>query len=411
MSGNQSTLMSGSSPVGTVVQSPLDLEAMYPGEWLRCDGRDMLRTEVSAAFLGANNANFPAGVFTTTSRTLAQAPSNYVIAAGPDHFVAGGRNVSTGELQYSTNGVSWTAINLTTAWSGGTVALSSLIHTGARYIATETALSKPAVCSGDPTNQANWTATTNGFSTSLVQALVYSQSLGLTVGCSDGSGTTIKTLADGATAWVNRSHATARDKYCVAWTGQNFIALVHNSQVYLLSSDAVTWTEHHLPYEVSAPCIASDGNGTVVIVMSGNSGYLTKLLVSKDHGATWREITLPFDAYRSVSSSIASSAPQMSVQYINGKFVLPMGNGSVMFSTTGLTWMMEPVNRRGALSALCLAMAYKSGVYVGIGTTTSALSATEDMSKFRLPAQGSNNQSATYAKLSSIEYQSYIKVA
>lgn len=398
-------------PIGTVVQSPLNLESLAGGKFLALDGRDVLRTAVSAAFLGASNANFPAGVFTSTARTLPQAPNNLALCAGPNHFIAAGRNLANGELLYSADGTSWTAVSLTTAWTGGTCAASSIIYAGARYVATETAFGKPVVCSGDPTIQANWTATTNGFTTSLSQALAHSTSLGLTVGISNGSSTVIKTLATGATAWVDRSHATSRDKACVAWTGQKFIVPVNNSQVCLVSSDGVTWNEQQVPYVLNAQCIASDGNGTVVVVMAGNSSYVTKILVSKDHGATWRETTIPFDAYRSSSYSLASSAPLMSAQYINGKFVIPTSVGSVLFSSTGLSWQVEPVNRRGALSADCRVMAYKSGVYVGIGTSTAALSATEDMSKFRLPAQGTHDQSATYAKLSSVEYQSYIKVA
>lgn len=411
MSGNQSTIMGGGVRIGQAIQSPVDLEALYPGEFMRLDGRDVLRSAVSSAFLGAGNANFPAGVFTSTARTLPQAPNTLALCAGPSHFIAAGRNLTNGELVYSADGVSWTALSLTTAWTGGTVSVSSIIYAGARYIAAETGLGKPAVCSGDPTSQANWSATTNGFTTNLSQGLAYSASLGIAVGIQNGSGTVIKTLADAASAWVNRSHATARDKFCVTFTGQKFIVLVNNSQVYLSSSDGATWVEQQLPYLVNAPCIASDGNGTVVVVMVRDSSYVTKILVSNDHGATWNEVTVPFDAYRSSSYSLPLSAPLMSAQYINGKFVIPSSNGSVLFSATGRTWQVEPVNRRGALSAGCRVMAYKSGIYVGIDTTTSALSATEDTTKFRLPAQGTADQGAIYARLASVEYQSYVKVA
>jgi len=411
MSGSQSSIMGGGVRIGQVIQSPVDLEALYPGEFMRLDGRDVLRSAVSSAFLGASNANFPAGVFTSTARTLPQAPSTLALCAGPSHFIAAGRNLANGELVYSADGVSWTALSLTTAWTAGTVSASSIIYAGDRYIAAGTGLAKPAVCSGDPTSQANWSATTNGFTTNLSQGLVYCASLGIAVGIQNGSGTAIKTLADGASAWVDRSHATARDKFCVSFTGQKIIVLVNNSPVYLSSSDGATWVEQQLPYRVNAPSIASDGNGTVVVVMAGDIDYVTKLLVSNDHAATWNEVTVPFDAYRSSSYSLPASAPLMSAQYINGRFVIPASNGSVLFSATGRTWQVEPVNRRGALSAGCSVMAYKSGIYVGIGMTTSALSASEDTTKFRLPAQGAADQSVTYARLASVEYQSYVKVA
>lgn len=193
-------------------------------------------------------------------------------------------------------------------------------------------------------------------------------------------------MNDGATAWNACSGGSTADRKCVVWTGQKFIVFLATAtqNLYQVSTDGATFADAYLPEFVSALYSAiSDGNGTVVasvkLNIDGTGGIGMCFLVSKDHGATWRQI-MP-------GVGMTNIAPTGTGSFINGKFVFPAyGTNQTFISSDGIGWQLEPIGMRGIAvnSVTTTVFAYKAGTYCGIGTATAALTATEDMSKFRI---------------------------
>lgn len=391
--------------VGEVVQSPINLEAMTQGRYLLLDGRDLKRADYPE--LGfkkdprTGQLAFPAGVFTGTARTLNSSPAVAVIAADGTNFLAAAPN-GTAPIQASADGITWSA---SATWVGTNVA--SIIVAGTRYVmagntAGELATSPMVINTGGTAAnlvaKANWTATTVATTTTLAQGLAYGPTAnagaGRTVMIPDAAGTTIWTLDDGATAWVARSHTNSRTKKAVDWTGQQFIVLCSDNycSTILTSPDGVTWTEKSVPHTLYATqfphVAASDGAGTVVIVVNGQSGRNT-FVVSKDHGVTWRVIPFPSWAGTNVQTG-APGNEYSGVHFVNGVFVVmsiyPLGNP---ISVDGLSWHSEPLSLRGGSQIVVgdvEAIAYKAGVYCHIVKgATGANTYTENRSMMRLP--------------------------
>lgn len=375
--------------IGEVVQSPINLETRTKGQWIALDGRDCNRSQFPEI-----QSMFPAGVFTSTARTLAGVPANAVITADNTNFIA--PNVAgAAAVQVSADGISWSTGS---SWAAST-AISSLIIAGTRFVAASSAgMTTPAVIN---TNQSaaitaawgNWTATTGGTTTTLTQGLAYGSTAnagaGRTVLCVNGSLATASGLFymnDGATAWNACSGGSTADRKCVVWTGQKFIVFLATAtqNLYQVSTDGATFADAYLPEFVSALYSAiSDGNGTVVasvkLNIDGTGGIGMCFLVSKDHGATWRQI-MP-------GVGMTNIAPTGTGSFINGKFVFPAyGTNQTFISSDGIGWQLEPIGMRGIAvnSVTTTVFAYKAGTYCGIGTATAALTATEDMSKFRI---------------------------
>lgn len=374
------------APIGSVIQSPINLETATNGKYIALDGRDCNRSDYPELA-----TYFPAGVFTSTARTLAGAPANAVIAADGTNFLASAA-AGVSALQFSATGTSWANSG---GWTAAT-AFNSLIYAGARFIAAPSAgETQPHVTSNtvDPSLKSNWTATTGGTTTTLTQGLAYSPSLGKTVLCKEGSLATSSALFylnDGATAWSACSGGSTATRYGVCWSGQKFIALTSSTGFLQTSSDGATFADLYISNVTTAQIptsssIASDGNGTVVIAIG--DGYQSYVTVSKDHGTTWREMLLPVEP----ALFGVGFKPVGSVSYVNGKFIMPLTIGSstwayqVAVSADGLNWFIEPMGTRGIPAVTFGAIAYKSGTYCAIKTTAAALTSVENSSKFRLP--------------------------
>ncbi|WP_409482637.1 hypothetical protein [Noviherbaspirillum sp. ST 5-3] len=382
---------SDSFPVGTIINA---VNSISDAKWLRCDGSDKNRADYPDL-----SALFPANVFTATARTLAATPNNkQAIAADSTYFVAGAASGTTA-MQYSTDGATWSQTSLVTPAS---TVVNSLIYAGSRFIAGVSGSAQPLVAANPAST---WTVTTGGTTTTLSQGLAYASSLAQTLLIPDAAGTSVYTLADGATAWTAQT-VPSTTKYGGCWTGQKYIVL--SSLGLLASSDGVTWA---LTYPTSiqqssfaTSSIASDGNGTVVIFYSsGASAKGSAILVSSDHGATWTQILTPAE-FLALSGVLA-------VTYINGKFFITCQNEFILVSdSTGLKWSAEPLGMRGIAKLPVRSIAYKAGVYLALqnGGNTSALSATENTAKFRLPAS-QLREYASSSPVMSLSGQEYIK--
>lgn len=394
-------------PLGAVIASPVNLELLNPKRWMALDGGDRLKSDMSTVVA----ARFPVGVMTSTARTLNATPVVAMIAADGTNFLAPGAT-GTSPLQASPDATTWS----TSATWGASTSACSIIVAGSRFILAGTGgdLSAPYVANTGQTaanivNKANWTVTTGGFSTSLGQCLAYSSSLALTVGVPSAAGTSVYTLPDGGTAWTGRT-VSSQTKTAICWTGSKFVIRTATNLIHT-SSDGVTWADSYIPFYVSSSGgIASDGAGTVVMPVSNSAAVF--FLVSKDHGSTWRRVIPPIESYIGSSGIFAQVTLNNNVQYINGKFVA-FGN-TCLWSADGISWFLEDPTQRGAnVSTALLAMAYQGGTYCGINATnTSALSATENTGKVRMPCtsvRSASNQSTfpSYAG----GWQEYLKVA
>jgi hypothetical protein len=386
-------------PIGSVLQSPINLEKVTDGKWIALDGRDMNRSDAPELA-----PHFPAGVFTSTARTLARAPAAAVITVGTHTggtaFVAGGL-AGVQPLQASDDGVSWVDPSSTwaasTQWNSVIWANNRLVMAGSGgdaatpYVSVIGAAISAATLIGK--GGGNTVATTGGTTTTLTQGLAYSPTLGRTVLIPNGAGTTIYTLDDGATAWTSRSHTTSRTKAGVVWTGSKYVVPCTDNYSYVLSSsDGITWAETALQHPLSSVgsvdcAFASDGNGTVVI--ANYAGASAWFVVSKDHGSTWRKVVLPMTA-NMLSATGLLGVPGGNVRYVNDKFIYSYDSFTPHFSTDGLSWI--PMNpNRGAGGVYFRAWAFKSGVYCSITPTgTAANTYTEDLSKFCLPLDAPN---------------------
>lgn len=371
-------------PVGAVVQSPINLETATNGQWIALDGRDVIRNAYPEL-----SPYFPAGVFTGTNRSLNGAPVVTAIAADTTNFLAA-NPAGTTPIQASSNGVSWVTDGGAT-WAAAT-SPASIIVAGTRYVMAGSGgdLTQPYVSNTGQTaaNQcvkANWTVTSGGATpiTTLIQGLAYGSTAnagsGRTVLCRDPSLATASGLFymdDGATAWNACSGGSTATRAGICWTGQKFFVLT-STQNAQISSDGATFSDTQVPYAYGTR-IASDGNGTIVITL--NTANCGAVLVSKDHGASWRKSFLPTEVPVPTDSFAR-------LNYVNNKFIYTTNSGNAFMSSDGLSWVVEPYENRAAFTGNNRrSIAYKAGVYVGIETGANATSWTEDLSKFRVIA-------------------------
>lgn len=393
------------APIGTVIQSPINLETLTKGKWIALDGRDCNRSDYPEL-----SPYFPAGVFTSTVRTLNTTPYAATICADSVNFLANGDNSGI-PFQASPDGITWTPAS---GWAPGDVPCC-LAKIGSRFVITGigTDLGIPwvintGVSAATLAAKANWTQCTGGvaFTGALSPAVAYSPSLGRTVFCKGSSLATASALfymndSGGGITITACSGGSTTTRQGVCWTGQKFIVLTTVSvgnNIIQVSSDGATFSDQYLPgVFASSYSIASNGNGTVVIAVvervEGSVAYFDGFLVSKDHGATWRRV--PYASAGTFYGSI------LSVQYVNGKFIgltqPTFGQGSLI-SNDGLNWLFEPTGSRGIGNIHAAAVEYKEGTYAFItSATTTAYTSTEDMSKFRLSAVVPETGAATLA--------------
>lgn len=391
-------------PVGSVIQSALNLEKTTGGRWLQLDGRYILRSSVAPEF----SAQYPIGVFTSTNRTLAAAPGVYYTGAASSTYFVIPATTGTACMQYSTDGATWSQTSLVTPASCQS---SCIIWTGSRFIASTNGTAAGPICTTGDNPNSTWTQTTNAaVNTSGSQTLCYSPSLALTVYHTGATSTSIYTLADGATSWVARTK-TSSGTNGICWTGSRFVMNTSTPGCMIqYSTDGINWIDSKIADTTSAASIAqlaSDGNGTVVGVLTDS------FLVSLDHGDNWRRIFPPAEAIRGSLNDISSGATSTynTVSYINGMFVSNGAHYKTLWSKDGMNWMISSPGVNALTQCTTYFLIYKAGIYTGINASlTTTWSATEDTSKFRLPnALLNRGNGSTYLSNTS-DQPLYVKV-
>ncbi len=247
--------------------------------------------------------------------------------------------------------------------------------------------------------KANWTVTTSGSTTANTQGLFYGPTAnagaGRTCLVKDGALATASALFSldegGDTSWAAGSGGSTMTHKCGCWSGTKGFVFASTFGSYKTSADLATWADQTMPMADGSGgavnCCASDGKATVVVagaVGVVGSATLYGLMVSKDDGATWQYANCP-----DTSGHILAGAPSR-IDFINGKFIATFAagltNATAWVSIDGVTWVIEPISRGRGVNIVTIGYAFKAGVYCGINATaTGALTATEDMSKFRIP--------------------------
>ncbi len=349
-----SQFTSGGIPLGALVQG-VDV-SLGSSQYIRCDGSSV--TRVAQPRL---STLFPFGALTGTVRTLTATPPFPQVVATPTHFVA---SSSSGFLQYSADGVTWT--NISSPPSGN---CSGIVVTPTRVIAINTTSVSPYISSSLNMSTATWAASTGGphsvSSGDLVCRLSYGTTPGRTLAVTP---TDIYTLDEGSSTWVSRT-ATGASRQGACWTGTRFIILDSNTKVLHKSTDGITWSDFNIPLSTASGKgnIASNGSGVVVI-----SGLTTGLLVSSDHGDTWTLVGI---------TGITPSADWI-VQY-SGRFFISTDVGIAM-SIDGKSWFID--RNSGQSFVLSSGVAMKSGVIMQtVSSTTTAYSFSESATNFCLP--------------------------
>lgn len=353
------TKFSAGVPVGSVVQGPNILDQTC----VELDGRTLLRADYELL-----SQQYPIGKFTGTIRTLAIALPQPIIAASPTYFVAPATAGSANSLQISTDGISYAA-TATPAFTA-----SALIWARNRFVALSSAANQPIVTTGDAPN-GTWTSTTSGpvsvATGSSMCRLSDSPTLGRVLAVPSGSGTTVYTLDDGATAWVSRTIPGAAVRQGGCWTGNRYLVVGASASTVEASADATTgsWSTIALPETITAANanIASNGAGVVVI-----SGSAAGLLVSYDHGSTWAVVNItgvpPSDLWR--------------VQYSGDRFFLPTLRGLAM-SLDGRAWFLETTPVQAGIVAAGIAK--KGTLITEVTASITAHTFAESLTAFAIP--------------------------
>lgn len=371
--------------LGDVKNSLFDLEALTKnnpkgkGRWLAANGKDVARGyPCDSAFL----AEIPHGVFTSTARTLTATPDVAVCAASPTYFVAGAA-AGVAAAQYTAAGATWIQTSLV---SPASCQVNSIFWNGIRWFFGCSGSSHTCVTTGDNPNS-TWTEVSSDTTTTLKQAFAYISALALTVMVPNGTGTSVYTIPDGSTTATART-TTSSSKQAICATSNKFFILTATAGLTLQTSvDGVNWVDTTPAGfgTLAGTSIASDGIQTVIITCD------TYMLVSNDNGASWAKVWPSQEFYLASTEVHGTAFTSINrVTFINGKFfITSSGTGTFRcaVSSNGRNWFVEPVGSRGALNTVFQVLAYKSGLYVGMTSgSTAALSATEDTTKFRMPS-------------------------
>lgn len=382
-------------PIGAVIEcavTPAD------GTWLPVSGQSLNRCDYPLLA-----ERYPLGSTTFTLRTTAATPVIPTITASPTYFVQSAAT-GTAAIQYSADGVTWSTAS--TVMSSGTVCC--VIWAGSRFVAVYSATVSPNVTTGDNPNS-TWTTTTGaaglaGSGSINYSQLAYSPQLGMTAFVTPlALGTSIYTLLDGSTTWVTQTASSSTYRCGICWTGLKFIT-INTSSMISSSVNGVTWSDRYLPKIslLSNATIASNGAG-VVVVYTYNLNYLgyELVLVSNDHGSTWKSIKIP-----------TSYTEPTGVVFSGGKFFLIYGNPAwpahLIWSNDGENWTIDPSFSTLAMSdfgAQCIAM--KGSTIAGWNGAADGFTGTINNSKFTLPPLMTAPYSSTYGAIMPCQY--YIK--
>jgi hypothetical protein len=329
------------------------------GLTVEADGDARFRVVVSAT----NAANVTSNAATLTVEanntiTITQQPTNQTASGGAATFSVAATSSPAGTPAYQ-----WQKADLVPARSAAWVqrALPSSIFYGANAVAYGggifAAVGNGSLAATSP-DGVTWTQRALPYTAVFYSGIVYGNGVFLAV--ADANRSAIST--DGVT-WTPRTQAfTGGWQPTVAYGGGQFVAL-SNGLISAASTDGINWQTYSAP--AFSPDYATYGNGTFVVVGSGESTCLTST-----NGTSWTVRTLP------VASSWSGIA------YGSGLFVVidkGSGSGSPVYLTSpdGIAWTQRAL----PVSADWRAVTYGDGAFVIVssGTPSTTLTSTDGL--------------------------------
>ena len=386
--------------VGEITTAPYNFSYNNP-DWLLCDCSIINKGEYSELA-----AQYPAniGVFTATNRTpSAGAPfSNACASNGTMWIIAGPSGTST--MYKTTDGITYTSIPTSSAGDIGSILYLGTGHWVAVGTGGNLYSSNDGVSWG-----VNATAAT---SVGWQDMMCYSSTLGT------GSGrivyvagtTTVYTSDDFGVSWTPRVTTGLNSLFHICWTGSRFIATINGvANAVAVSNDGVTWASLSIPFPMAVASavtsfIASDGKGNVVISMNSSVASSYGILISNDHGITWKERVIPGYTGYGTFGNIYPGFPS----YTNDIFFLVASPGS------GSNSIIVSTNLKAFVTISNIyALNYYDNVVYNSGTGTYYCAAAvvlnrtmvSDNSKMQLPGQIlSTNASSTVTPTSHVQW-------
>ena len=402
MSNGYSSQFLGSFPVGSVIQSPANIN---DPSWLRLDGSIITRASYPAL-----SALMPGvGTFTPTSRTLAATPAASAMSVNGANIVVPGASGASA-VQYSSNaGVSWTLATTPASFSVNT---NGLIYTGTNFFA----LGGPAntgIYSPSGTGSGAWTASTGITS-------------GPTTCATNGAGTILAPA--GGSMNISTNNGATFSSYSFVGAGGAGSPIVYTGTQWLLFCGASgaagqglqtsttglvgSWNPLISPpwdnTQIYAAC--SDGAGNVLAVSAASS----VAWASNNNGTTWRQTLLPSTSAGSCSYANGRWFVASEVQAVNSFY----SDGSCSVSSDLQSWVTVPLMGTPDMTnnqAAGIYVGYSGGNYIAIGGGVSLgstlLTSTENATQLYLPASRRQGMVTNFSINSIANWQEWIKAA
>jgi len=238
-------------------------------------------------------------------------------AAISNAFVALASGTATAE--YSTNGITWSAVSMPAVADWVSVAYGNVSNIG-RYVA----LAQGGSTAAYSPDGVNWTSSSLGEGGDWID-IAYGNNKFVAVSQSDSSTSTRAVSSDGGVTWSVGSFATGAT--AITFGNNRFVVVEGNfSNAAAYSTDGVTWTTATLPANVDGSTESNwqdvtFGNGRFVAIADSAPGAAYSF-----NGATWFTATLP------------SNQDWRKITYGSGVFVALSHGETAASSEDGVSW-------------------------------------------------------------------------
>ncbi len=319
---------------------------------------DILWDGTKFVYVGGSTGN--AVIATSSSHLISTLASVYsgvvanilkgVAYSGTNYAAVG----NAGQIVTSNNGTSWTSRGTIT-----TVTLNKVIWAGTQYVAVGDAVSGAGVIFTSP-DGITWTSRVSGTPNNL-HAIAWDGSLYVAVG---EQGTII--TSPNATTWTTRTSgiATTESFFGVQFVPglQKFVAFGQHT-VMTTSFNGINWTQ------VQTGDSNFNHNSNIQSTMYSSLSIVNGTYVfAKSHPTDVTSSGGSFLASRNFIDFVDTTAHVGHVRLINGRYIVPLSNGQLRWSTDGFTWNYQRVTSSGCrLNDI----AYNGNVYVVTSTELS----------------------------------------
>jgi len=284
---------------------------------------------VSAAWIAVTNSTF--------NRVGSTGSAIYAIAYGNGKFVAGG---SDGEMAYSSDGITWTAVTKSTF---GTSIINAIAYGNGKFVAGGYDGKMAHSSDGEI-----WESATYNVFNYTVRAITYGNGKFV----AGGDGGRMATSDDGTT-WTTVSSSTfgqTTSIRSITYDGEGKFVAGSYSGGMAISTDGAIWTfVPDVKFNVSIGAIAY-GSGKFVAVGSNLVNY------SADGGITWTAVT---------DSTFGASGNISGIAYANNMFVAVGSPGRAAYSSDGITWTAVKDSTFGVQPIFDIT--YGNGKFVAVG--------------------------------------------